>query len=133
LIPATGARFGVRDFFDPAQNIEGGVRYLKFLGEKFGSSNLDLQLAAYNAGENLVERIRRVPSIQETRDYVRKIRTIYKPENGLTLPSSAAAPSTTTETPPASPAPAAAPPSATIYRYVDERGVVHFSNIGPPN
>ena len=60
LIPETGRRFGVQDFFDPAQNIEGGVRYLKFLSEKFGGK-LDLQLAAYNAGENLVERLGRVP------------------------------------------------------------------------
>ena len=74
LIPATGQRFGVRDFFDPAQNIEGGVRYLKFLSDKFGAHNLDLQLAAYNAGENLVERLGRVPRIQETVDYVRKIK-----------------------------------------------------------
>jgi soluble lytic murein transglycosylase-like protein len=79
LIPETGRRFGVRDFFDPAQNIEGGVRYLKFLSDKFGAANLDLQLAAYNAGENLVERLGRVPAIRETRDYVRKIRNIYKP------------------------------------------------------
>jgi soluble lytic murein transglycosylase-like protein len=79
LIPETGRRFGVRDFFDPAQNIEGGVRYLKFLSEKFGPDNLDLQLAAYNAGENLVERLGRVPAIRETVDYVRKVRKIYKP------------------------------------------------------
>jgi len=130
LIPATGQRFGVRDFFDPAQNIEGGVRYLKFLGEKF-PSKLDLQLAAYNAGENLVERLGRVPAIQETREYVRRIRTIYKTENGLTVLS--ASEDTKTEIAPASPAVPAAPPSNAIYRYVDDRGVVHFSNIGPPN
>jgi soluble lytic murein transglycosylase-like protein len=79
LIPATGRRFGVQDFFDPAQNIEGGVRYLKFLSDKFGD-NLDLQLAAYNAGENLVERLGRVPQIQETVEYVRKIKRLYKPD-----------------------------------------------------
>jgi hypothetical protein len=54
LIPATGKGLA-SSFFDPAQNIEGGVRYLKFLSEKF-AHNLDLQLAAYNAGENVVER-----------------------------------------------------------------------------
>src|SRR5262245_1374743 len=48
LIPTTGARYGVRDFFDPRQNIEGGVRYIKFLLEKF-NGDLDLSLAAYNA------------------------------------------------------------------------------------
>ena len=81
LIPATGQRFGVQDFFDPAQNIEGGVRYLKFLSDKFGAHNLDLMLAAYNAGENAVERFGRVPRIRETIDYVRKVRSIYKPES----------------------------------------------------
>ena len=79
LIPATGQRFGVQDFFDPAQNIEGGVRYLKFLSDKFGAHNLDLLIAAYNAGENAVERVGRVPQIRETIDYVRKVRSIYKP------------------------------------------------------
>ena len=129
LIPATGARFGVRDFFDPAQNIEGGVRYLKFLSDKFGAQNLDLQLAAYNAGENLVERLGRVPQIRETVDYVRKIKRIYKQENGPKMPSvpvdaqTAAAPA---------PPPPPKPPSI-IYSSVDDRGVTRFSNMGPPN
>ena len=126
LIPETGQRFGVRDFFDPAQNIEGGVRYLRFLSDKFGSSNLDLMLAAYNAGENLVERIGRVPSIPETRDYVRKIRTIYKPGNAPVLMAAAESPKTVVETAAPEPEP------AKIYKSVDEWGVVHFSNAGPP-
>ena len=128
LIPATGKRFGVQNFFDPAQNIEGGVRYLKFLSDKFGAHNLDLQLAAYNAGENLVERLGRVPQIRETVDYVRKIKTIYKPENG---PKSVPA-SGETQTA-AAPAPPPPKPSAIRYSSVDERGVTRFSNMGPPN
>src|SRR5262245_16395115 len=76
LIPETGARYGVRDFFDPQQNVEGGVQYLKFLLEKF-NGNLDLSLAAYNAGENLVERLGRIPPIAETTNYVRKVRANY--------------------------------------------------------
>src|ERR1041384_3506514 len=52
LIPATGRRFGVQNFFNPEENIEGGVKYLKFLSDKFGASNIDLITAAYNAGEN---------------------------------------------------------------------------------
>jgi soluble lytic murein transglycosylase-like protein len=129
LIPATGERFGVRDFFDPAQNIEGGVRYLKFLSDKFGAHNLDLQLAAYNAGENLVERLGRVPQIRETVDYVRKIKNIYKPENG---PKAASVPAEAQTA--AAPAPPPPPkPPATIFSSVDERGVTRFSNMGPPN
>src|SRR5437867_5422144 len=77
LIPETGRRFGVRDFFDPQQNVDGGVRYLRFLLEKF-NGNVDLSLAAYNAGENLVERLGRIPQIPETTNYVRRIRSIYK-------------------------------------------------------
>jgi soluble lytic murein transglycosylase-like protein len=127
LIPSTGQRFGVQNFFDPAQNIEGGVRYLKFLSQKFGKHNLDLTLAAYNAGENLVERFGRVPPIRETVDYVRKIRNIYSPESGPALVS---ATSDAQTAPTSEPSP---PKSPVIYSSVDERGVTHYSNMGPPN
>src|SRR5215470_6890031 len=90
LIPSTGRRYGVRDFFDPQQNIDGGVRHLKFLLEKF-NGNLDLSLAAYNAGENLVERLGRVPSIPETANYVRKIRAMYKTKSTPTAAATATA------------------------------------------
>ena len=127
LIPATGRRFGVQNFFDPAQNIEGGVRYLRFLADKFGPSNLDLQLAAYNAGENLVERLGRVPRIQETVEYVQKIKKLYKPQGGPTLVSASADETATS----AAPVPQVEPD--VIYRRVDEHGVIRFSNVGPPN
>jgi soluble lytic murein transglycosylase-like protein len=127
LIPGTGARFGVRDFFDPKQNIEGGVRYMKFLLEKF-NGDLDLSLAAYNAGENLVQRLGRIPAIPETRDYVRKVRSHY---GKSASPRSEQAPiqSASAITPAA-----AIPkePSSQIFRTVDDRGVVHFSNVAPP-
>ena len=125
LIPATGQRFGVQDFFDPAQNIEGGVRYLKFLSDKFGAHNLDLMIAAYNAGENAVERVGRVPQIRETIDYVRKVRSIYKPERSATLVSATASAQTA-----AAPAPPPPKPLNVIYSSVNERGVTHFSNMG---
>jgi len=129
LIPATGARFGVRDFYDPAQNIEGGVRYLRFLSDKFGSSNIDFIAAAYNAGENLVQRLGRVPQIPETRDYVNKILKLYTPSSSPVAALVSASENTTpvveTVLPELKP--------AKIYKTIDERGVVHFSNIGPPN
>jgi Transglycosylase SLT domain len=129
LIPETGRRYGVRDFFDPQQNVDGGVHYLKFLLDKF-NGNLDLSLAAYNAGENLVERLGRVPPIPETTNYVRKIRAIYKG----TPARAVAAPAKTEPVKPESPKPEATKPEAPkIYRLVDERGVVHFSNIEPPH
>ena len=128
LIPSTGMRFGVHNFFEPAQNIEGGVKYLRFLSDKFGSSNIELITAAYNAGENLVERLgRRVPSIPETRNYVRKIQTIYKPSAAPALVSASEDVKPVVETVAPEPAP------NKIYRSVDARGVIHFSNIGPPN
>ena len=123
LIPSTGRRYGVRDFFDPQQNIDGGVRHLKFLLDKF-NGDLDLSLAAYNAGENLVERLGRIPSIPETRNYVRKIRAIYKTKSTpVVTPASGAMMA----------AAASAPEPAKIFKTVDARGIVHFSNIEPPN
>ena len=124
LIPDTGLRFGVRDFFDPRQNIEGGVRYMKFLLAKF-NGNLDLSLAAYNAGENLVERLGRIPSIPETRDYVRKVRASY---GKTTVPAATAAAATAAS----GPAPVAAAVTPQLFRSIDERGVVHYSNLAPP-
>ena len=85
LVPATGHRFGVEDPFDARQNIEGGVRYLKFLLEKFDGS-VDLSLAAYNAGEGAVEKLGRVPPIEETLAYVAKIRSIYPKKSAWLLP-----------------------------------------------
>jgi Transglycosylase SLT domain len=117
LIPETGRRFGVNNFFDPADNIRGGVQFLRFLIDKF-DGNADLVLAAYNSGENRVERLGRVPQIPETVDYVRKVRAVYERLGGdllsLVLPR---------EDP--------KPDSTPIYRSVDDRGVLTFSSFGP--
>lgn len=77
LHPDTARRFGVEDIFDPAQNIEGGVRYLRFLIDLF-DRDLDRVLAAYNAGENAVARFDGIPPYRETRDYVRKVKSLYR-------------------------------------------------------
>ena len=128
LIPATAARFGVQDSFDPQQNIEGGVRYLKFLLEKF-DGDIELALASYNAGENLVEKLGRVPSITETRNYVRKISTTYRAHlNATTAKASDTSAASVAES-----AAVVQPTPEQIYRTVDQRGVIHFSNIGPVN
>lgn len=76
LHPDTARRFGVRDVFDPVQNIEGGVRYLEFLLDYF-QGDLELALAGYNAGENAVVRYGGVPPYPETIDYVNKVRRLY--------------------------------------------------------
>ncbi len=78
LMPGTGAHFGVRNAFDPAQNIMGGTRYLKKLLEQF-NGRVDLVLAGYNAGEGAVMKYgHNVPPYQETRNYVKKISARYK-------------------------------------------------------
>lgn len=78
LMPGTGAHFGVRNAFDPAQNIMGGTKYLKKLLEQFGG-RVDLVLAGYNAGEGAVMKYgRNVPPYQETRNYVKRISARYK-------------------------------------------------------
>jgi soluble lytic murein transglycosylase-like protein len=72
LIPDTARRFGVRNILDPAQNIRGGMAYLRWLLAYF-EGDITLAAAAYNAGERAVERYRGVPPYAETRLYVRKI------------------------------------------------------------
>jgi soluble lytic murein transglycosylase-like protein len=79
LMPATAARFGVKKAFVPADNIEGGVRYLSYLLKLF-NSNTKLAVAAYNAGENRVKRTNAIPDFVETQNYVRKVLALYKGE-----------------------------------------------------
>ena len=76
LIPTTAQRFGANDLFNPQQNIDAGVRYLKTLLERY-NGNLDLALAAYNAGEGAVDRAHGIPAYRETRNYVQKVQDAY--------------------------------------------------------
>ena len=78
LMPGTASMLGVRNSFDPRQNIEGGVRHLRGLIERFGN-DLKLALAAYNAGEQAVLNHRGIPPYPETRDYVTKVLGLYVP------------------------------------------------------
>ena len=110
LMPATASRLGVRNPFDPEENIRGGTEHLRFLLDTF-NNDLPLSLAAYNAGENLVQRIQRIPNFPETRAYVRKITARYG-RNEMTIPSAVQG---------------SRPASA--FRYVDGNGIPHFTNI----
>jgi soluble lytic murein transglycosylase-like protein len=107
LIPSTAERFGVQNPFDPNQNIEGGVSYLKYLLHLFGG-NLPLSLAAYNSGEDTVIRSGGIPAIPETEHYVRAITHLYHSKGAdLGAPENRIEP---------------------IVRYVDSQGVIHFTN-----
>jgi len=72
LMPATARRLGVRNSFDPRENVEGGVRYLKYLLELFNGDKR-LALAAYNAGEGAVFRYGDIPPYPETTQYVYRV------------------------------------------------------------
>jgi soluble lytic murein transglycosylase-like protein len=109
LIPSTAMRFGVQNAFDPRSNLDGGIRYLKHLLGLY-QGNLQLSLAAYNAGEQAVARSGGVPRYRETQDYIRKITQLY----------------------PLRPIAAGLPAEPKIEKFVDGSGVVHFSNIDHP-
>jgi hypothetical protein len=77
LMPPTAARFGVRNIWDPQQNIEGGARYMRFLLDLF-SGDVRLALAGYNAGEGAVLKYGyQIPPYGETQEYVRRIGRRY--------------------------------------------------------
>ena len=111
LVPGTAKRFGVENPFDPVQNIHGGVSYLKYLLDMF-RGDVTLSLAAYNAGENSVLRSGGVPAFRETQDYVRKVNYLY----GSEIPAGQPAQKLVE------------PPKPPIYRFVDEQGIVHYTN-----
>src|SRR6204780_70656 len=76
LIPETAQRYGVGNLFDPAQNVEGGTTYLKWLLDRY-NGDLPRTLAAYNAGEHAVDLYRGVPWYPETQKYVQKVTHAY--------------------------------------------------------
>jgi soluble lytic murein transglycosylase-like protein len=108
LMPATADQHGVANAFDPRQNVDAGVRHLRMLLEKY-NGDLDLALAAYNAGEGAVRRAGGVPNYAETRAYVQKVTEAYfQPGSGR--------------------ASRAVERSKPIYRIVDARGRVVYTN-----
>jgi len=103
LMPSTAREMDVKNPFNPEENIEGGTRYLRYLLDIFGG-DLKLALAAYNAGPDTVRRYSGIPPIVETRDYVKRVLSLY---NGKTMVTSNNTP---------------------IYKVVLEDGSVLFTN-----
>ncbi|MBI4681065.1 MAG: lytic transglycosylase domain-containing protein [Nitrospirae bacterium] len=77
LMPSTANDMDVRNPFNPEENIEGGIRYLRYLLNKF-DGDITLALAAYNAGPKTVEKFGSIPPIPETQQYVKQVLSIYK-------------------------------------------------------
>ncbi len=108
LVPGTAQQMGVNDAFDPKQNIDGGVRYLHTLLQRY-NGDLDMALAAYNAGPGAVDRAGGVPRYRETREYVQKVTNSYYRPDSDRLPRAFDEPHP-------------------IYRTVDSDGRVVFTN-----
>ena len=76
LMPETAAAMGVKNIYDPRQNIDGGVRYLRQMLDSFGGDP-EKAIAAYNAGPDAVIRYGNVPPYKETQNYVARVKTLY--------------------------------------------------------
>jgi hypothetical protein len=106
LLPETAAQLGVKNIDDPAENIDGGTRYLRDLLQKY-NNDLALALAAYNAGPDKVQLYGRVPPYAETISYVRRVKRGYDKSKTETSKKTSA-PLSPTATP--APVAASAPP-----------------------
>jgi len=105
LMPSTASVLGVRNSFDPRENIDGGVRHLRGLLDRF-PGNLPLAIAAYNAGEKAVTAYGGIPPYPETQDYVVKVLRMYGVEGVST-------------------------PQTRVYQTIARDGTVTYTNIPP--
>ena len=113
LMPQTARRLSVRNSFDALENIDGGVRYLKYLLSMFGDQDPRLALAAYNAGEGAVIKHGGVPPYAETIQYVSRVGQKYGVARRAAEARAAASPPPAPEHPP-------------IEQYIDEQGRLHL-------
>lgn len=84
LMPSTAQGLGVKDAYNPEQNIEGGTKYLKGLMDRFNNDK-SLALAAYNAGPNAVKKYGGIPPYAETQNYVKKVLSKYDTYKGASV------------------------------------------------
>jgi hypothetical protein len=106
LMPKTAVALGVRDSFNPRENIDGGVRHLRYLLDRY-PGNLPLAVAAYNAGEGAVDAYRGIPPYAETQQYVQRVL-----QGGGAWTGRGALP-------------------RSVYRYAGPNGSVTYSNLPP--
>ena len=118
LMPSTANRFGVDDAFDAKKNIEGGVRYLRYLQDRF-PGDLRLRLAAYNAGEGAVAKYKDVPPYPETMDYVERVNRHYESARAAMVPASINANVASTALP-------AEEPVRHVEQFFDAEGRLHL-------
>jgi soluble lytic murein transglycosylase len=107
LMPKTAYKMDVTDPFNPEENIFGGVKYFKYLLDRF-DNNLEISLAAYNAGETAVLKYGGIPRYRETRQYVKKVikqYTYYKNKRR---------------------------PDDRVYLFVDDDNILHITNTSGP-
>ena len=119
LMPATARRFGVSDAFDVKQNLEGGVRYLRFLQDTFKDDKL--AIAAYNAGEGAVAKYNGIPPYRETVDYVKKVGDQYEQAKKSEESEKAAADAPVVAQKPTE------DQHPRLVSFVDERGQLHIA------
>ena len=117
LMDETARDMGVRDVFDPAENIKGGCKYLRYLIDRFGESSEHV-LAGYNAGPSMVEKYRGVPPFAETIRYVRKVKAKHR-EYDERLRGAAAV---------VRPTPRTVALRKPLRVFVDASGVIHLTN-----
>jgi soluble lytic murein transglycosylase-like protein len=127
LMPGTARRFGVSNTFDPAENIEGGVRYLKYLSTLF-PHDPRLAVAAYNAGEGAVWKYNfRVPPYRETEQYVDKVARKY----GQARKAAARKAAVREKPEPAAPSQASGAVFASVHAWIDTEGRLHMTTVAP--
>jgi soluble lytic murein transglycosylase-like protein len=131
LMPGTARDLGVKNAMDPKDNIEGGVKYLKYLQSQF--SDPALALAAYNAGEGAVRRYNWIPPYRETQDYVVKVARNYRQardqQQARAAASAKAAPVTAAHAAATAPAAPSDPPPAPLQYYYDAQGRLNLRTV----